>query len=536
MSGGWEFLLNVTVKGAVVLGTAFLLSLALRRASASTRHLLWTLALASLLVLPLLSSLLPSWEAQVLPSSMAEPAGFAQAVAAAREAPAPFPAIDWPLVAAAAWAAGALLVLGRLLVGMARVRRLARRTRPVQEPEWLGLLEELSRSLDITAPVTLLESDQVALPMTWGLRRPVVLLPGDAGDWPLGLRRGVLLHELAHVKRRDCLTQILAQAASALHWFNPLVWVAVRRFAIERERACDDQVLELGTRASDYAGHLLEVARSLHRRQDWALAAVAMARRAQFEGRLVAILEPGVRRVLSRWMVWLAAGALAGVVVPLAAMRPQAPAVETGALSGTLYDATYGVVPNAQVAVIDRGSRVERTALTDGAGDYSFAALPTGPYDWEARARGFMVARRVNVAVEARSSRRLDAVLRVGAVAEAIQVLGESLPGAAAARPEAPPRRVRVGGQVQASKMLRFRPPQYPEAGRARGAQGEVLLHAVIRKDGNLGELGVLASPDADLAQAALEAVRNWRYLPTLLNGEPVEVETTITVSFHLKP
>jgi len=79
-------------------------------------------------------------------------------------------------------------------------------------------------------------------------------------------------------------------------------------------------------------------------------------------------------------------------------------------------------------------------------------------------------------------------------------------------------------------------PPKYPEGARARGVAGEVVLRAILRTDGSLGELGVLASPDADLAQAGLDAVRKWRYLPTLLNGEPVEVETTITVNFHLRP
>lgn len=431
MSGGWEFLLNVAAKGAVVLGAAFLLSLALRRASASTRHLLWTLALAGLLFLPLLSTVLPAWHAPVLPASVSEvaPVPAAGGVPVTR---APEAVVDWPPLATAAWGAGALLVLGRLLVGMVRVQRLSRSARPVEEPDWLNLLEELSRKLGIAAPVSLLKSDAVTLPMTWGLRRPVVLLPADAEEWPPERRRVVLLHELAHVKRRDCLTQVLAQTACALHWFNPLVWLAARRLAIERERACDDQVLELGTRASDYAGHLLEVARSLHQRQSWALAAVAMARRSQFEGRLLAILDPGVRRVLSRWGAVLAAGALAGVVVPLAAMRPQMP---MGTLAGTVYDGTYAVVPGARVMVIDRSSRLERTTMTGAAGDYSFTALPAGRYDWEVRARGFMLLRGRNILLDASSARRLDAVLRLGVVKETIEVRGTIPPGPDRGRP-----------------------------------------------------------------------------------------------------
>jgi len=429
MSGGWELLLNVAAKGAVVLGAAFLVSLLLRRASASTRHLLWTLALASVLLLPLLSGLLPSWEAPVLPAAPEVLAGPGGAVPLDR-APA---SLNWPRLAAATWAAGALLVLARLLIGMVRVRWLARRARPVQQPEWLDLLEESARRLEIAAAVRLLESREVALPMTWGLRRPVVLLPGDAGEWQPERRRVVLLHELAHIERRDCLTQILAQAACALHWFNPLAWAAARRCAIERERACDDRVLEVGTRASEYAGHLLEMARLLHCRQDWALAAVAMARRSQFEGRLLAILDPGLPRARSRRAAGLTGVVLAAVAFPLAAMRPWKPAAVT--LSGVVYDGTYAVVPGAQVVLADRARRVERTTVTDGEGVYSFAALPAGRYDWDVRARGFMLVRGRDIVLDSSSARRLDAVLRLGVVKETIEVRGTIPPGPDRGRP-----------------------------------------------------------------------------------------------------
>ena len=109
----------------------------------------------------------------------------------------------------------------------------------------------------------------------------------------------MLLHELAHVKRRDCLTHVLAQAACAFHWFNPLAWLAVKRARTERERACDDLVLACGTRGSDYADQLLEMARVLRGDRFPALlggASLAMAHRSQLEGRLIAILDPRLPR------------------------------------------------------------------------------------------------------------------------------------------------------------------------------------------------------------------------------------------------
>ena len=104
------------------------------------------------------------------------------------------------------------------------------------------------------------------MPMAWGIFNPSVLMPADADTWPAQRLRVVLLHELAHVKRRDCLTHVVAQIACAAYWFNPLAWMAARRVRTERERACDDLVLASGTRGSDYAEELLEIARVMRAR------------------------------------------------------------------------------------------------------------------------------------------------------------------------------------------------------------------------------------------------------------------------------
>src|SRR5262245_60915859 len=136
--------------------------------------------------------------------------------------------------------------------------------------------------------VELLQAPDASVPMTWGSVHPRVLLPQEARRWPLPRRRVVLLHELAHIQRLDCLTQSLAQVCCAMYWFHPLVWVAARALRSEREKACDDLVLSSGAeKASDYAGHLLDIARSMHSSVCCSgFATVAMARRSQLEGRL----------------------------------------------------------------------------------------------------------------------------------------------------------------------------------------------------------------------------------------------------------
>jgi hypothetical protein len=162
------------------------------------------------------------------------------------------------------------------------------------------------------------------MPMTWGVRRPVIVLPAGADRWSEAERRQVLVHELAHVRRHDVLTQFIARIVCAVYWFHPLVWLAAARLRIERERACDDLVLRSGARPSDYAGHLLEIARSFRVAPPPAgLASVAMARPSQLAMRLLDVLDAHRRRgALPEWAGVSAALAAAIVVVPLAIAVP----------------------------------------------------------------------------------------------------------------------------------------------------------------------------------------------------------------------
>jgi hypothetical protein len=240
-----------------------------------------------------------------------------------RAAPAPSdaPAPGWPLWAAAAWGAGALLGLARFAAGSVGLARLARRARPADDPAWGAALQRLARELGVRRPVTLLVGRAGTVPVTWGVVYPVVLLPADADAWSAERRRLVLLHELAHVARLDALTQLLARLAGAVFWFNPLVALAARRLRAERERACDDLVLAAGVRATAYADDLLDLVRTLGAAPAGS-AALAMARRSEFEGRLLAILDPAAPRARTSARRALAAATLAGAVsLPLAGMR-----------------------------------------------------------------------------------------------------------------------------------------------------------------------------------------------------------------------
>ena len=132
------------------------------------------------------------------------------------------------------------------------------------------------------------------MPFACGIAKPTIVLPAESENWTLDRRRAVLLHELAHVRRHDLLGHTLGRIACAVYWFHPLVWTAAKRLRSESERACDDLALACGTRATDYAEHLLDIVTSV-RGDSTPLVALAMARRKEFEGRMLAILDPDLR-------------------------------------------------------------------------------------------------------------------------------------------------------------------------------------------------------------------------------------------------
>ena len=332
--------LALFVKVSIVLVVAACADrIAQRRASASARHMIWALALAGVLVLPALGVLLPDWTALRVPMAPAPSAmspavtppagfdGFADAASALSRAPIGMPParsetiapVRWPAVMVALYAAGIILLLARVAGQHWSLRRLARSATTMRDPNWTRLLDECEDVMQVRRPVRLLRSFERTMPMAFGTRDAAILIPAVGDTWTYDRRRAVLLHELAHVVRRDCLTQTLSAIACACYWIHPGVWWAARRLRVERELACDDLVVSVGQNARDYADHLLELAYTLGAGPAPALA-VTMARSTQLEGRLMAVMDAGRIRTRLTLRSRLAAVALmAALLLPLAA-------------------------------------------------------------------------------------------------------------------------------------------------------------------------------------------------------------------------
>ncbi|MBN1510554.1 MAG: hypothetical protein JXB13_00935 [Phycisphaerae bacterium] len=368
----WPVLSDAAIKSVALLVPAFVLTAILRRSSAAARHAVWLLAVVGLFALPVVSAVLPAWRIlpgwlDMTPVTVVQTAPAANVPAVSARTPAPvvrsqppremtgmqrpavpataapppatpamersslpavsqldrkFPLLAWaPLL----WIAGTSLILGWLGLSFLSLRRLRRSCEPIRDESWTVLLDQLSNQLRLRGSIQLLQSPRRTMPMAWGIFRRRLLLPAEASQWPADRRRAVLLHELAHLKRRDLAAQLVTQIACAFYWFNPLVWIAARRMVTERERACDDVVLTAGPAPCDYAGHVLDIAAGLRSSPLVGAAAIAMARPSGLERRLLAILDDRrCRRALTRTTIALLVALFAGIILPVAMMRAMA--------------------------------------------------------------------------------------------------------------------------------------------------------------------------------------------------------------------
>lgn len=327
--------------GSLLLRISFLIALAAaaeivwtRRASAATRHLAWALTLAGLVLLPAASSMVPSWTVVRFAAAGPPPAAFESGRVSSdvvlavtnqasnesttgNEEPGssalPFVSL-WPVVAAGLYAAGVLFLLGRWTVQRFSIERIARRSAPMAG----DLIDECADRMGVSRRVRVLRSTALTMPLAFGFFRGTIVLPSVADSWSEDRRRAVLLHEMGHVARFDCLAQVTATLACALYWIHPGVWWAARRLRVEQELACDDLVLSKGTDARNYAGHLLHLAYAL--RSHAPSVAVGMAGSQRLEGRLVALLDATRNRATPSTVQRIAGAlAMAAVIVPIAA-------------------------------------------------------------------------------------------------------------------------------------------------------------------------------------------------------------------------
>ena len=330
-------LVEIAWKSVITGGLALLLLTLLKNRSAAERSWIAHAGLLATLLLPLAIIAIPRWQVEApasLPDLMVssqraaaavEPAVSASGPAAVTPAAlAPAVGFDLETLALLLYAVPAALLLLVTLVAVIRLFALRGRATVLVEQSWLSALAHAQRRMGFKHGTALLVSNELASPVSWGILRPIILLNEEAVN-SASEAEAIIAHELAHVARLDWAKLLIARAATALFWFNPLVWLLARQCHQLREEAADDAVLRSDVVSTDYAALLVGAAR--HESKGLLLAANGVAPgRSSLKRRVARVLDSKLSRGPAR-IAWTSACSVGAILIsaPLSALTPVNP-------------------------------------------------------------------------------------------------------------------------------------------------------------------------------------------------------------------
>ena len=554
------------IRATIVLGVAWMVIPRLRARSAAERHVLWAFALGVAALLPWVGELLPAWRPQwaqgvaaVLPTSidlLGRWTRFGDGDIVVRASG--IEQESWTAnVASALWLLGTAVALVRLVRQLMTLARLASEASPVRDARVQRLFHNAVRGSGLRRRPALLICPDVGIPVTWGVWRPRVVLPAKASEWSTERLDAVFAHELAHIARADWPVHLLAEAVCALHWFNPLYWIARTEMRRESECAADDAVLASGIDPHDYAEQLVAIVRGA--RLPVPVQTLAMARTSDLGGRIAALVSttPNRRRVTRSGTITVLASA-AFASLPLGALAGGDVAayvqVRTSALPKALLTA---IAPSSGAsATAVRAIRVSSLPAGESAVEAPEVLEYTTPplYSGEARSRGVegIVVVRARVGIDGRArSLRIVSGLGAGLDQNALVALRQwrFKPGTRNGIAEpmdadvdiefslrqetlneliANDMATQVGpGVTPPRAIVTVQPPRIP------GAWATSVLDVVLLEDGTPKILRILRSAGTDLDEAAVRTFEQWRFSPAARGDTPVKVRMTAEVSFH---
>ena len=535
-------LLNTTIKVSVIVVAALAATVLLRRRSAAVRHFVLAAALACAAATPLARVVAPAWQStsrlQVIDrplavlddSALTTPSNVAHRPAAGSIDPAAV-----MRVVGIIWITGVALAAAVLVIGLLRLQWIASHARPVIDGPWAAAARDIARVY------ALLHTDHRSVLGTWGITRAKVLLPADALEWPSDRIRIVLAHELAHVRRGDWIVQMAVELLCAAYWFNPLVWLAARRLRLESEQACDDAVLTYGVEGSAYASELVDLARAFTSERQLFVPAAAIARPSSLERRVRAMLNVKLNRdPITRTASIAAAVVLAAVTVLVAGFGVSAQG-QFATVAGNIVDQNGRPISGVRLVLSNAAAQTKNEVKSDAAGHYEFVGVPSGTYELMFEFTGMAYLKREGLNVADGQAVRVNAVMKIGSVSETISVTAtaDNAPparGYTGPRPADKPdacAQSAAGGCIRPPVKIKDVRPVYP----AGTAPGGVELTATIDANGYVANLDVVGNgaggpasiPQADAAAAA---VSQWEFLPTHLDGQPIETKMTVHVYF----
>jgi len=341
---------DIFVQSALLMSAGLIVTTYMRRSSAANRHLVLTLTIFATAALPIAIALQPRQKQhakaaisisapQIVQPPIASQAATTTPTPDSHAAQAPglsipeanrtaitMPNIEQILLFV--WLAGVLVCGARIAAGLVALKQLERRSSELQSAETAAIVLPLCKSMGIEQPISILiaaHEEVLASPLTWGARRPRILLPAGSGDIDNAALRSILAHELAHVQRGDWAIHLFTQAMCAFYWLQPLMTPLMRRQRFEAERACDDTVVTGGIMASEYAGHLVEMARWIGAQGRRHPFASTMADKKDLPQRVTAILDQHQnRRAMGRPILIAATACAVLALLIIARLQPVA--------------------------------------------------------------------------------------------------------------------------------------------------------------------------------------------------------------------
>jgi len=544
-------LLTYSAQVLIVIAAAGLAALVARLSLPAARLHYWRAVVALCLLLPGVPDLRAPGKAATVTFELAA-GGPTPVVAAAGASWAPPLAVALLVVVAAG-------LVGRLLwlaLGAMRLRQLRRRS------EAVTLSPDLAALRDTMAPHAAVRVTPVLTqPVTFGWRRPIVLLPPRFDSLGADAQRTVLCHELLHVRRRDWPGIVCEELIRAIFWFHPAMWWALDQVHLSREQVVDQHVMARTPARRAYMDALLQFADA----PDAARPAIAFLRRRHLTSRLRQLSkEPHMTRlrllsaltVLALVLTGTAGAVLSALPLNLPALVLQgATALEVRlAESSPAAGLVEAVVEGSNQKIYMRPESIVTSAdvtraqvVGAGGGRYSVGvAFTAAASNRLAESTKIHMGRPVAILLNGRviAAPVVRSLIRDSAVitgdfskAEADRIAaGFGVRGAAAAAPGQGPYRSQDPGVVM-PVVLHDVEPQYTPAALQAKIQGDVELQLIVRSDGSVSDVAVTQSLDTayGLDAAAIDAAQQWTFEPGTKDGTPVDVLVHVNLRFTLK-
>lgn len=507
---------NVMITGLLKPGMILLVIAALwfcvRKKSAALQHFVLSLGVVSVLVLPLLTSVMPTIAWTILPTLSAITALPLLALENSYQ---------WLLihfdrqdffVLLGIYLVVATTILFYLLLGIIGLLQQTKSSQPVTSTKPLKLLDDLCELLDISRKVILVTSREVRSPQTWGLWRPVIMLPREALLWDEDKQLSVLVHELGHIARWDWLTTMAVKITCACFWFLVPLWWFARQIYHQAEIACDDYIYNLRDKHLIYARNLMDLAAGGSASNE-ANCALLMRGYSPIYLRIIAVLDKQRAHqpvAVETAQYWLISGLFC--LFALASVQLIPPQQQLNEQSDERLAIPWGDVQQQSA----KNSVAPRVEL----------------FSWELLQQ--LKQHQPNQPVHLHFDETVE-TLRIQVARPSLAELKALAEIEDDQYPFKAQNRVKPDIYVEGFLPMDMIVPEYPALALQKGIEGWVEVQFTIDMNGQIIQPKIIArSPSRIFDRSVLAALKKSHYRPQSLNGEPVVVQG-VTEIFRFK-